>query len=714
MPSGFQGKRNDPQPTVSRRREVFMYGTLASLLFAALLVGAAFVPPTAAADGTLDATFNFLGWRVTSMGVNDLAQDVAVLPDGKIVALGSINDGTQQIALLRVHANGLTDNSFGNAGKVITTFPGSVSVTGYSLAVQPDGKIIVAGRAGTSSDYNFAIARFMSDGSPDVSFGSFGFVLHSFGTGSELAYSVTVQPDGKIVVAGEYGSTVAVARFTSGGFPDPDFAGDGDTTTSFFGTPKARGSAVQPDGKIVVAGWLEPSGGGCSAMAVRYNPNGSLDTTFDGDGKATVPLGEVCEIEGVAVQPDGKIVLGGTSAGPADTDLTVLRLNGDGTRDNGFDGDGIALVNVGSGANRGFAVAVQMNGRIVIAGESVGGTGTDIALARLMPSGAPDASFGNGGSATTNLLGNESARGMRLQPDGKIVIAANCNDSGNDWLAMARYTNSGGTGLFDFDGDGRSDISIFRPSNGQWWLNRSAAGVIAHTFGNSSDKIAPADFTGDGKTDVAIYRAGSWFILRSEDYSFYSFPFGNSTDVPTPADYDGDGKADAAVFRPSNATWYIQKSSGGTLFQGFGASGDIPVAADYDGDGMADIAIYRPNLGQWWLMRTTGGVIAFTFGNSTDKPVPGDFTGDGRADVAIWRSSNGNWYVLRSEDYSFYSFPFGTSGDIPAPADYDGDGRVDAAVFRIGTWYVSQSTQGLLIQQFGAAGDRPAPAAYIP
>ncbi|MBK8813933.1 MAG: VCBS repeat-containing protein [Acidobacteria bacterium] len=269
----------------------------------------------------------------------------------------------------------------------------------------------------------------------------------------------------------------------------------------------------------------------------------------------------------------------------------------------------------------------------------------------------------------------------------------------------------------DFDGDGKTDISIFRPSNGQWWLARTTLGVITHTFGNSSDKLAPADFTGDGKTDVAIYRpsSGSWFVLRSENFSFYSFPFGASGDIPAPGDFDADGKADAAVFRPSNATWYVQRSSdNGTTIQQFGANGDVPQVGDYDGDGRADMAIYRPSVGQWWLNRSTAGVIAATFGISSDKPMARDFTGDGKTDLAFWRPSSGEWFVLRSEDSTYYSAPFGISTDIPVAGDYDGDGKADTAVFRpsAATWYVNRSTQGLLIQSFGAATDIPVPSAY--
>ena len=273
--------------------------------------------------------------------------------------------------------------------------------------------------------------------------------------------------------------------------------------------------------------------------------------------------------------------------------------------------------------------------------------------------------------------------------------------------------------LFDFDGDGKSDISIFRPSNGQWWFQQSSDNSVrATSFGVSTDKPVPADYDGDGKTDITVFRpsTGEWFILRSSDSSFYSIPFGISTDKPVPGDFDGDGKADIAVFRPATGVWFINKSSGGIQIAQWGAAGDIPVTADYDGDGKADYAVYRPSSGTWWLNRSTAGIISTSFGISTDKPVPADYTGDGKADIAVWRPSDGTWYVLRSEDAGFFAVPFGANGDIPVAADYDGDGRADFGVFRPagGNWFVQRSTQGILIQNFGMNGDIPIPSAFVP
>lgn len=294
--------------------------------------------------------------------------------------------------------------------------------------------------------------------------------------------------------------------------------------------------------------------------------------------------------------------------------------------------------------------------------------------------------------------------------------------SGDSNSRGAAFTYSLRNPAFDFDGDGKTDIGIFRPNVGEWWINRSStAQTFALQFGQSTDRLAPVDFTGDDKADLAFFRpsSGQWFVLRSEDSTFFSFPFGANGDVAVPADYDGDGKADPAVFRPSNQVWYISKSSGGTEFIGFGAAGDKPVVADYDGDGKADIAIFRngANGAEWWVRRSLdASVFALQFGIATDKPTPGDFTGDGKADIAFWRPSNGNWFVLRSEDFSFFSFPFGANGDTPVAGDYDGDGKFDAGVFRpsSNTWFIQQSTAGIAIQQFGATGDRPIPNAFVP
>ncbi len=297
--------------------------------------------------------------------------------------------------------------------------------------------------------------------------------------------------------------------------------------------------------------------------------------------------------------------------------------------------------------------------------------------------------------------------------------ADNDSTSEGDCILLANRTIQPMPIVFDFDGDRKTDISIFRPAPAEWWYLRSSdGGNRAFQFGNSTDRLVPADFTGDGKTDIAVWRPsnGFWFVLRSEDFSFYAFPWGTSGDTPIAADFDRDGKADPTVFRPSANVWITSNSTGVTTFTQFGIAGDVPAVADYDGDGRADIAIFRPSAGEWWIQRSTAGLLALQFGISSDKIVPGDYTGDYKADVTFWRPSTGQWFVLRSEDFSFFAAPFGTNGDVPAPGDYDGDGRFDFTVFRPSntTWFVQRSTAGTLIQQFGIAGDVPVPSVFIP
>ncbi|MEP6704316.1 MAG: FG-GAP-like repeat-containing protein [Acidobacteriota bacterium] len=318
-----------------------------------------------------------------------------------------------------------------------------------------------------------------------------------------------------------------------------------------------------------------------------------------------------------------------------------------------------------------------------------------------------DAAFSNDGSGSI---------AYDTWTDGRVLI----NGSPQADVFFDRI-NFNGKAPFDFDGDGKTDIGIFRPAAaGEWWINRSSTGVtFALQFGAGTDKIVPADYTGDGKTDIAVWRPtdGNWYVLRSENFTFFAFPFGTTSDVPAPADYDADGKADAAVFRPSTATWYVSQSSGAPtrIFQ-FGINGDQPVVSDYDGDGKADVGIFRPGPREWWISRSTAGLLAMQFGNAGDKAVQGDYTGDGKTDVAIWRPSTGQWFIVRSEDFSFYGFPFGTNGDIPSPGDYDGDGKFDATVFRSSnsTWFIARTTAGTQIVQFGATGDRPIPNAFVP
>ncbi len=260
--------------------------------------------------------------------------------------------------------------------------------------------------------------------------------------------------------------------------------------------------------------------------------------------------------------------------------------------------------------------------------------------------------------------------------------------------------------IADFDADGKSDISVFRPSDGVWYLNRSTQGFSTAQFGLSTDKIASADYDGDGKTDIAVFRDGFWYWLNSSNGNFNAVRFGQAGDIPVPADLTGDGRAELAVYR--SGVWYTLNLTNNQFNAvQFGLSTDKPVIGDYDGDGKSDYAVYRA--GFWYLLRSTQGFAAIQFGISTDKLVPADYDGDGKTDLAVYR--DGTWYLLRSQT-GFTAFQFGIASDTPAPADYDGDGRTDIAVYRDGAWYIVQSsTESISYQQFGTSNDIPVAAA---
>lgn len=276
---------------------------------------------------------------------------------------------------------------------------------------------------------------------------------------------------------------------------------------------------------------------------------------------------------------------------------------------------------------------------------------------------------------------------------------------------------------FDFDGDGRSDVSVFRPSDRNWYLNRSTQGFTSAQWGVSIDKIAPADYDGDGKTDIAVWRdepsdpdRAYFYILQSANNTARAEQFGRTGDLPVGVgDWDGDGKADPSVYRVSNSSFYYRPSSSpSTNFLGiqWGSNGDISVSSDYDGDGKMDAAVFRPSNNTWYIRQSSNSQIrSENWGLSTDKPVPADYDGDGKTDVAVYR--NGNWYLLRSSQ-GFASVGWGIATDIPVPADYDGDGKADFAVYRNGNWHISGSTQGFISAAFGISTDKPVPSAFLP
>ncbi|MFY9571953.1 MAG: VCBS repeat-containing protein, partial [Blastocatellia bacterium] len=280
---------------------------------------------------------------------------------------------------------------------------------------------------------------------------------------------------------------------------------------------------------------------------------------------------------------------------------------------------------------------------------------------------------------------------------------------------------SPGASKFDFDGDGKADIGVWRPSTGNWLIINSSNGQPATLqLGVSTDQPVPADYDGDGKTDAAVWRpsTGVWYIMNP-DHSVRTVGWGDQGDTPVAADYDGDGKADVAIYRSSTAgcTWYIINSSNSsTKTLGWGINGDKPVPADFDGDGQTDIAVWRPSNGTWYIKRSSNNNdLVKSWGVLGDIPAPENYDPDPKDDYAVWRPTNSGWYILSSFDEHTQTDTWGASSDTPVPADYDGDGRADIAVFRpigssTGTWYIKNSSDNSIrTVGWGLLGDVPLP-----
>jgi uncharacterized delta-60 repeat protein/RHS repeat-associated protein len=417
------------------------------------------------ANGTaLDTTFGSGTGKVKVdvFGSVDYGYGMVLDPDGKAVLVGGASNGanSHDLALARVGSAGTLDSTFGVGGKVTAAFAGSYDEA-RGMAVQADGKVIVVGDTSVGSLYEwgngatrqFGIVRYHADGTLDTDFSGDGKATE-FGTDGH-AYAVALAPDGKIVVAGYatgggYSYDFAVARYHADGTLDTSFSGDGKALDN-FGTQTldyAYAVAVQPDKKVLVAGAVydyAATGTSYDFAVIRYNEDGTLDTTFGTGGKAKYDLaGGADYAYAMTLGSDGKIVLAGAAyRGSASNDFAVLRLNADGTRDSGFGTNGFAYVGVGT-VDYAYAVAVDAQNRVVVAGAASTNGKYDLGLARFTSAGVLDTTFNGTGKRTSDFLGgSDYAYALALDAEGKIVVAGRGYNGATADFALERYLSTG-------------------------------------------------------------------------------------------------------------------------------------------------------------------------------------------------------------------------------------------------------------------------------
>ncbi len=608
-------------------------------------------------DGSLDTTFGNGGHvTINTPGTNEQATSVTIQNDNKIVVAGFATiGGDDDFVVARLNPNGSLDTTFNTSGVRTINFAGGAGNNDQAFAVTTQivagaRKIVVAGSAEvTGNTLDFGIARLNDDGSNDTGFNGTGLKTRTFGA-TDVARAVTIDNSNRIVAAGFTGTgaanNFAILRLTTTGADDGTFGPGGERTVDFGGDDRATGVAVQTDNKIVVGGFTDQ--GAADFAVTRLNDDGTLDTTTfnptgagalgSAPGKFTFNFGSLGVVEkstGLVLQKDGKIVMGGFTAlnGTATNpnNFAVARVTTAGALDTTFDGDGLQTIDFG-GNDQANAIALDLQGRIVLAGQSALNAATNqFALTRvkaadqLITPGAFDPATGkwylrdalNGGPPTVTVFAFGAP----------------------GWLPV--------TG--DWDGNGTMTIGVFDPATATFYLR-------------NSNTPGPADFT---------------FVFGPTTANL-----GGNIPLPVAGDWDGDGKWSVGVFAPSRGDWNLRNElSTGLPDAGsflFGSPGSKPVVGDWNGDGVFSQGVVEPD-GTWKLknFHSTGTPdFTFVYGSPTSLPVAGDWNGDNIWGPGAVDATGGvlNWKLRNTPSAGAPDFPafnFGADTYLPVTGDWD-------------------------------------------
>ncbi|HEX8180934.1 MAG TPA: delta-60 repeat domain-containing protein, partial [Pyrinomonadaceae bacterium] len=595
-------------------------------------------------DGSLDATFGN-GGRVHTdfpVGQGGFASALVIQPDGKIVLAGLANDPSSSFAsafaLARYNSNGSLDTTFGTGGLVLTPFPGN-SAAANDIKLQPDGKFVVVGTATDNSTFNsvFAVARYNSDGALDTSFDTDGRATVDFTELTfEQAFAVALQTDGKMVVVGQGSSAFAVARLNANGALDTSFDTDGKTMTAFGGTfEEASDVVIQSDGKIVAVGQTARSVAADDNFALaRYNTDGSLDTSFDTDGKVITDLGLVDAAEAVVLQPDGKIIAAGRAGTISGGSFFALaRYNTNGSLDTSFDTDGFVLTDSGGGRfNLGaLGVALQGDGKIVAAGDDNASSQRDFGVMRYNANGALDTSFDGDGIAITDFaLNDDSVTALLTQADGRVVAVGR-----NDLRIRIVNTQNPNFQLARYNNDGSLDTTF------------GTGGIVTTNFSTDSDDFAFAGaLQADGKIIAAGQTGAHFSQIPSADTSFAL------------ARYNSNGSLDTTF------------GTGGLVTVDFGTSHDSALGVAVQSDGK--IVVVGTNFSDFLIARlNANGSLDTSF--DTDGKVTTDFAGGSDSATAVLIQSDAKIVVAGSSAGDFALARYNADGSLDT--SFDGDGK---------------------------------------